>query len=381
MRLFLVVCTLLSIASQSAALASIGEITELTGNSVIARQGDEISTSKGTGIESMDTAITSNGKLRIDFIDDTRVDITEHSRLIIDEFVYDPNQNVGKLSLKASLGTVRYASGQIAKKYKQNVKIRTPSATIGVRGTDFVMLVDEIGNSMITLLPSCDTSGNCFVGEITVDSDVGQVILNQAFQATVVKHRAVNPTPPLVLPLSESDINNLLILKKRNPYYDEEEEEKRNKKALASILDVDFLEFDDLDVDSLDASTEEQWHTELDQADFLLGDLLIDILEQLNIQLAKQLADEFNKQKSKDFSNVSLPQALGFDGQTGITLEEDKGTESWVIKREDNQGDNYLELRLNQNHGYNVNMQQSDWIQYDYRIGDGGNSIDITQRN
>ena len=37
---------------------------------------------------------------------------------------------------KRPIRTVRYASGQIAKKYKQNVKIRTP-ATIGVRGTDF----------------------------------------------------------------------------------------------------------------------------------------------------------------------------------------------------------------------------------------------------
>ena len=49
--------------------------------------------------------------------------------------------------MKASLGTVRYASGQIAKRYKQNVKISTPSATIGVRGTDFIMTVDEFGGS------------------------------------------------------------------------------------------------------------------------------------------------------------------------------------------------------------------------------------------
>ena len=359
------------------ALATIGEVTEYKGSSIIDRAGDEIQTDEGLAIEPLDTAITAAGRLRIDFIDDTRVDITEHSRLVIDEFVYDPANGVGKLSLKASLGTVRYASGQIAKKYKQNVKIRTPSATIGVRGTDFVMLVDEIGNSMITLLPSCDTSGNCFVGEITVDSDVGQVVLNQAFQATVVKHRAMTPTPPLVIPLSESDINSILILRKKNPY-EEEEEERANRKKLANILDVDFLEFEELNVDQLGFS-EEEWHTELDQMDFLLADLLIDILEQLNIALAKQLEDEFKK--SKDFSDVRLPQKLGFDATTGITLEEDKSTESWVIKREDNQGDNYLELRLNQNYGYNLNMQQSDWEQYDYRIGSGGNSIDITQRN
>ena len=94
--------------------------------------------------------------------------------------------------LKASLGTVRYASGQIAKNSKQNVKIKTPTATIGVRGTDFSMTIDEIGSSTIILLPSCDTSGNCYVGEIDVTSDAGQVIMNQAFQATVVETPSVN---------------------------------------------------------------------------------------------------------------------------------------------------------------------------------------------
>ena len=44
-----------------------------------------------------------------------RVDVTEHSKLVIDEFVYDPNTKTGALSIKAALGTVRYASGQIAK--------------------------------------------------------------------------------------------------------------------------------------------------------------------------------------------------------------------------------------------------------------------------
>ena len=58
-----------------------------------------------------------------------------------------PSKDLGTPSLKASLGTVRYASGQIAKRYKQNVKIRTPAVTIGVRGTDFIMVVDEFGGS------------------------------------------------------------------------------------------------------------------------------------------------------------------------------------------------------------------------------------------
>ena len=169
-------------------LASIGEVTQLEGNGVIDRKdGDKgIVVEKALDVFSYDTVKTGNGKVGIEFIDQTRVDVTEHSKLIIDEFVYDPNSKTGKLSLKAKLGTVRYASGQIAKNSATNVKITTPTATIGVRGTDFTMTIDEVGSSTIILLPSCDTNGSCFVGEISVESDAGQVILNQAFQATVV---------------------------------------------------------------------------------------------------------------------------------------------------------------------------------------------------
>ena len=130
---------------------------------------------------------------------------------MIDEFVYDPANDIGSMSIKAGLGTVRYASGQIAKKYKQNVKIQTPTAVIGVRGTDFTMTVDETGNSMIILLPSCDSNGNCFVGEITVESDAGQVIMNQAFQVTMVETVETKPLNPIKLIIDENLINNLLI--------------------------------------------------------------------------------------------------------------------------------------------------------------------------
>ena len=171
----------------SPVFANIGEVSTVrgSGNGAIERGNDDIDAKKGVGVEMLDTAVTANSSMRIDFIDDTRVDITEHSRLVIDDFVYDPNTGTGSLGLKASLGTVRYASGQIAKNSRQRVRIRTPSATIGVRGTDFVMVIDEAGGSMITLLPSCDTAGMCYTGEITVETDAGFVILNQGFQATI----------------------------------------------------------------------------------------------------------------------------------------------------------------------------------------------------
>ena len=67
--------------------------------------------------------------------------------------------------------------------------VEKATAVIAVRGTDFSMTVDETGSSTIILLPSCTIIANervCVVGEIQVDSDVGTVIMNKAFQATVV---------------------------------------------------------------------------------------------------------------------------------------------------------------------------------------------------
>ena len=141
--------------------ANIGQIAESKGDSTIKRDNTAYSGEVGLGLEMNDNVVTADGKLRLDFVDDTRVDVTENSRMIIDEFIYDPNTQQGALSMRATLGAVRYASGQIAKNSRQRVNIRTPSATINVRGTDFMMIVDEIGGSMITLLPSCDTSGDC----------------------------------------------------------------------------------------------------------------------------------------------------------------------------------------------------------------------------
>ena len=252
------------------AFGSAGEIGSFTGSGVLERDNRIIDGGAGVGVQSMDTAVTAKGRMRIDFIDDTRVDITEHARLLIDDFVYDPNTGRGSLGLKATLGTVRYASGQIAKNSRQRVNIRTPSAKINVRGTDFIMVVDEIGGTMITLLPSCDISGSCVTGEIMVENDNGFVIMNQAFQSTIVKQSWTPPLKPLLLGLEEGDITNLLILRKKSPYLEEEEEIVKKARKMYEFLDIDFLEFDDLDEDALVDDIKNIWATELNNTDLYL---------------------------------------------------------------------------------------------------------------
>ncbi len=199
----------------SAAHAQIGSITEFSGSATIKRGKETISAQKGTAIEQNDKIETKNGKIKIVFKDDTNVTVTEHSSLIIDDFVYDPKSGKGSLGLKAAGGTVRYVSGAIAKDPKQ-VKINTPTAAIAVRGTDFVMSVNEVGSSMVILMPSCDWESSalkglsCTTGAIDVESGPNLVSMNRPYQATLVESAGQPPTPPITVNLFGASIGNNL---------------------------------------------------------------------------------------------------------------------------------------------------------------------------
>lgn len=209
----------------STALASpIGVVAENKGTQCEVQRGRTVTSGvKGTSIESMDTYRTQACASSITFRDDTKVKITENSKLVIDDFVYDPKKSdAGKLAMKVTMGTVRYASGQIAKNNPQQVAVNTPTANIAVRGTDFSMTVDETGQSLVVLLPSCKDEkdvkqyeleeNRCRVGRIEVTNGAGTVVLDKAFESTYIISFDIRPTPPVILNTIESKINNLLII-------------------------------------------------------------------------------------------------------------------------------------------------------------------------
>ena len=213
------VSLLLAILLITPAYASIGSVTELTGAATIKRGKETIVVKQGTTIEENDKVETKNGKLKITFNDSTVVSVTESSSLIIDDFVYDPKTSAGKLGLKAAAGTVRYVSGAVAHKNPNAVKINTPTAAIAVRGTDFVMSVNEVGGSMVILMPNCEVEQNanlkgrtCGSGKIDVESGPTKITLDKPFQATLVETLGLPPTPPVVVNLSNTPINNNLQL-------------------------------------------------------------------------------------------------------------------------------------------------------------------------
>ena len=217
----------------------------------------------------------------------------------------------------------------------------------------------------------------CYTGEIEVKTDAGFVILNQAFQATATVHGMRKPTPPVVIDIDEDMINNLLILRKRTPIDEYAEEEMQRRRQLADFLGVDFLEFDGLEGDALKDSIEGIWKTQLDETDFMLGEMLHDMLQKLNEALAALFKDELQRQNERLLSNVPV---VGFDPKTQIRL--DIIEPYWVWQREDFEQGGFIRLRLNRQFDYTLDVQQGDFQIYDYRLGsEGTNSITIIQTN
>jgi len=377
MRLLYVVLSAIMISSSAS--ANIGTVTVLDGNGVIKRDSEVVGDSKGTEIESMDVAETTKGRMQIDFVDETRLDVIDNSRVVIDEFVYDPNTGKGSLNMRATLGAVRYASGQIAKNSRQQVRLRTPTATISVRGTDFNMLVNEIGESYVTLLPSCQYDGNgreleCVTGEIAVENDAGYVILNQAFQMTRVTSLSSPPSKPIVVDLTEPQITGMLIVRRTDPIEQAEQIQSQQGRE-TDFLAIDFLEFDALDKDVLGDDIKDIWVTELDKgADYYLRELLVDMIDNLNAALAEIFRDELDKQNEQ----LMAVRQEGYDEKTGFTFNADG--DRWHITREDASVENNIDLYLHNNYGYTLNVEQGDEAVYDYRVGVGSNTIDIQQR-
>lgn len=299
---------------------AIGSITDLSNAPPsILRKTQTLPGAKGTGVESMDTVRTTQGKLGITFVDNTKVQMTENSKLVIDDFVYDPNnKSAGKLSMKVAIGTARYASGAVAHNNPNAVSINTPSATIAVRGTDFTATVDELGRSTIILLPSCpkgwlDIEKDCVTGKIEVITEEGKVIMDTAFQATRVDNRDTKPLRPVILNLSEDMISNLLVLSPPKELRESDADRAKNRMSVKGALDVDFLAENKL-IDVLEKEEKEMYQDKLSR-NLLDSDFLANVLDIVNQQLAAQM-DFLAKAKSG-----LLPD---YNALTGVTVELDE---------------------------------------------------------
>ena len=287
--------------------ADIGGISELNGSAQIQRDQTYPATLE-FAIQSNDAAITNNGRMAITFLDDSVVKLTEHSELVINEYVFDPDPSKSKMALTFALGTTRFITGNLNRIDKQNIALKTPTANIAIRGTDFSVTVNELGSSLIILLP--DALG-LSSGEIEVVTATGSVLLNKPFEATTVDVFESAPSKPVILDLTLDVIDNMLIV--TPPEEQLAGDEQVVKVSRSNLLDVDFLEFNDLDIDYL--AEDDLQFTELD-INYLDVNFLEDLLDVIDALAVSEEEDAL----AQDLNAINIVGTkLGQDLDTQIT--------------------------------------------------------------
>ena len=256
----------------------IGGVIESTGVTSVKREQDRILTDVGTDINMYDEAETANGRMLIQFLDNEKLSLTENSLVYIDEAYYDPDPSLSKMSIRMARGTARFASGGGSRIKKQNVDVSTPTANITMRGTDFTTTIDELGRTMVILLPDEETGESS--GEILVYNDGGETVLNQPYQATTVASYDSPPTTAVTVQgITPNLIDNMFIVNPPSEIRQAMEESYQDENYDdQGLLDVDFLEFNELEGDALADTTEDLSFSELD-IDYLDVDFLQDLLD------------------------------------------------------------------------------------------------------
>jgi hypothetical protein len=143
MRKILILVAALGLAL-SANAADIGKIKVAKGSVEIQRGGAKIPAQVGAGLQTSDVLVTgADGSAGITFTDNSLVSIGPNSVFAIDKYSFDSTTHAGEFEGNLKQGRLAAVSGKMVKQSPESMKIRTPSAIMGVRGTEFVVQVDE----------------------------------------------------------------------------------------------------------------------------------------------------------------------------------------------------------------------------------------------
>jgi len=140
--LLLVLATATPVLAQERSAA--GRIKVASGAAFVVRDGTLIPAQAGQLLVEADASRTrADGRIGISLNDDTRVSLGPRSEVSLDRFAYAPAQGNVALALKFVRGVAAYVSGRIAKLAPDSIRLETPAAIIGVRGTSLAIRVQS----------------------------------------------------------------------------------------------------------------------------------------------------------------------------------------------------------------------------------------------
>ena len=191
-------------AGEVAGIQPIGTIQTLQGTVTVVRSdGSRVTLQQGDPVYQGDVIETAgDGAIGMTFTDGTIFSLGEEGRMVLDELIYDPESEEGTSAFSVVQGVFSFVSGSIAKSGSDAMTVRTPVATIGVRGTMVAVKAGAEGEeNVITLL---EEDGG-ITGEIVITNAAGSQVLNVANQTITVNSFFVAPSSPVTLPQSQID--------------------------------------------------------------------------------------------------------------------------------------------------------------------------------
>lgn len=172
--------------------ANIGTVSLVEGKATILRNGQTLGANMGDKIENKDVISTQvNSKIKITFIDNTIVTIGKESSLNIEEYIFNTSTKEAKTELNVLKGAFHTITGEIGKVNPDKFKLKTKSASIGIRGTEFYG--DE--NRIVC------TQGRIIVLSNSVSVDVPSGNYINIFP---------NQRPSVPLPLENNTLDNII---------------------------------------------------------------------------------------------------------------------------------------------------------------------------
>jgi hypothetical protein len=121
-----------------------GRVKIVSGAAFIVRNGQQIAAQPGQVVYQSDTLRTgTDGRLGVTLKDDTRVSLGPTTDVRLDRFAYAPSEGQLALVLRVVRGVAAYVSGRIAKLSPDAIRLETPAAIVGVRGTTLALRVQS----------------------------------------------------------------------------------------------------------------------------------------------------------------------------------------------------------------------------------------------
>ena len=138
------VAAILFLMSAAALAADAGEIKVVNGNAWLERAGQRLALKAGLPVREADVVVTgANGTVGITFADNSLLSIGPNSSFTIERFVFDSTTYAGQFDGRLNKGTLAGVSGKIVKQSPEAMRVHTPSAIMGVRGTEFAVQVGD----------------------------------------------------------------------------------------------------------------------------------------------------------------------------------------------------------------------------------------------